>query len=76
MSFILKEEDTFMSLKLLTIVILFIGYLFPCQLALAKSDSQQETSLFMVNQETHEIISLKENIATSLTMKFISVTTD
>lgn len=65
-----------MNMKLLMIVILFIGYLFTCQLALAKQDSQQETALFKINQETHEIISLKEDIVSSLTMKFISVTTD
>ena len=65
-----------MNLKLLTIVILFIGYLFTCQLALAKPDSQQETALFNINQEIHEIISLKENIVSSLALKFISVTTD
>ena len=65
-----------MNLKLLTIVILFIGYLLSCQLALAKPDSQQETALFKINQEIHEIISLKENIVSSLTLKFISVTTD
>ncbi|NLJ38305.1 MAG: hypothetical protein GX432_06040, partial [Candidatus Atribacteria bacterium] len=65
-----------MSMKLLMIVILFIGYLFTCQFAFAKPDSQQETPLFKINPETHEIISLKENIVSSLTIKFISVTTD
>ena len=65
-----------MSFKFILIIGVIIGNFFIGGLVSAKQDSQQETALFLIDQKNHQIISLKEDIAASLVMKFISVTTD